>query len=298
MKHRKRRPPRPPIWAFILLAATSTAAEDPGAEDPFGGEVEVTLIARHKTVRDASTVRVAVLFQMADEWHIYWQNPGDSGLAPEIKWTLPNGFKISKLIWPAPHRLPAEPLMMYGYDGRCLLAADVKVPRGFRGAAKIKASVSWLVCKDVCLSGKRDLSVTLNVGQQEPTVDARWKADFARHDRLMPGPSAKGAFRAIARDGRIRLAVHRAALGKKLSADPKPGFFPGVEEMLNNAAPQKVKLTDGDVFLTLTPARGGARKRLQGVFVAHTAAGRRAWRVDVPVERKKKIAAKKKETSR
>ena len=34
---------------------------------------------------------VALRLKMADGWHTYWQNPGDSGLPTTITWTLPAG---------------------------------------------------------------------------------------------------------------------------------------------------------------------------------------------------------------
>ncbi len=43
---------------------------------------------------------------MRQNWHVYWRNPGDSGLPPEVAWTLPAGFSAGPLQWPAPSRIP------------------------------------------------------------------------------------------------------------------------------------------------------------------------------------------------
>jgi DsbC/DsbD-like thiol-disulfide interchange protein len=40
-----------------------------------------------------------------DGWHIYWQNPGDSGEPPRIKWQLPSGVTATALEWPTPMRM-------------------------------------------------------------------------------------------------------------------------------------------------------------------------------------------------
>ena len=35
---------------------------------------------------------VAFRFDIAEEWHIYWRNSGDSGMPPSVRWQLPEGF--------------------------------------------------------------------------------------------------------------------------------------------------------------------------------------------------------------
>ena len=38
------------------------------------------------------------------EWKIYWRNPGDAGLPPEIKWETGNNIKSMNLLFPNPKR--------------------------------------------------------------------------------------------------------------------------------------------------------------------------------------------------
>ena len=58
---------------------------------------------------------------MAEGWHTYWSNPGDSGLPTTITWKLPDGVGVGAIQWPAPRALPTGPLVNYGYEGQVLL---------------------------------------------------------------------------------------------------------------------------------------------------------------------------------
>ena len=49
-------------------------------------------------------------------WHVYWRNPGDSGLATALNWTLPPGVTAGELQWPYPHRSQLGDIVNYGYD--------------------------------------------------------------------------------------------------------------------------------------------------------------------------------------
>ena len=45
---------------------------------------------------------VAVTLTPLPEWHIYWSNPGDAGIATTFKWQVPDGFRVEPLPMPLP----------------------------------------------------------------------------------------------------------------------------------------------------------------------------------------------------
>ena len=67
--------------------------------------------------------------RMADHWHTYWKNPGDSGLPTRIQWVLPEGWTAGEIQWPYPKPLPVGPLMNYGYEDEVVLLTDLTVAR-------------------------------------------------------------------------------------------------------------------------------------------------------------------------
>ena len=73
--------------------------------------------------KSGGTITVGFYLEPLEGWHAYWTNPGDAGLPVEIDWTLPQGFQVSELQFPAPHVIPFGPLNTYGYSEAILLLA-------------------------------------------------------------------------------------------------------------------------------------------------------------------------------
>src|SRR6185369_2276394 len=74
--------------ALVMLVAASAAR----AAGPAKDLVKPQLLADVAAVQPGSTFTVGVLLDLAPGWHVYWTNPGDSGLAPTVKFKLPDGF--------------------------------------------------------------------------------------------------------------------------------------------------------------------------------------------------------------
>ena len=66
---------------------------------------------------------IGIKFEIEPGWHIYWKNPGDSGLPAEIKWKNTETIEFKKFLWPSPQKTPEEPLMTYGYYNEVVLPA-------------------------------------------------------------------------------------------------------------------------------------------------------------------------------
>jgi DsbC/DsbD-like thiol-disulfide interchange protein len=105
------------ITAWLWALPMPMAVANPVQTD----HVEIQLVSELQQVQPGSPFWVALRFQIQDEWHIYWKNPGDSGARPTIDWHLPDGVTAGDIHWPAPERLPVGPLMNFGYSGEVLL---------------------------------------------------------------------------------------------------------------------------------------------------------------------------------
>lgn len=127
--------------------------------------VEAELVSERTALVPGQTATVALRLKMVDGWHTYWQNPGDSGLPTTLAWTLPKGVTPGPILWPAPHALPAGPLVNYGYEGEVLLLTDVAVPRdaALGDTLTLAAKAEWLVCKETCIPEEGQLELALPV---------------------------------------------------------------------------------------------------------------------------------------
>src|SRR5688572_22284336 len=107
--------------------------------------VEAELVAGARPEAGKSFT-AALRLKSIPHWHTYWRNPGDSGQPTTIQWKLPPGWEAGPIQWPAPNRLPAGPLMNFGYEGEVLLLTDISVPKDAKASDSLSAEAAWLVC--------------------------------------------------------------------------------------------------------------------------------------------------------
>jgi DsbC/DsbD-like thiol-disulfide interchange protein len=157
----------------LLLPAAAAAQER--------NQVKATLMADVAAVKPGATFNVGVLLEIAPGWHVYWINPGDSGLPTEVKFQFPEGFKAGDLRYPTPSRFSTpDGAASFGYGGRVLLTAPVEAPAELKDLKELKltASASWLVCKEVCLPGTAKTELTLPIsndaGPANEAVFKKW----------------------------------------------------------------------------------------------------------------------------
>ena len=132
---------------------------------------------------------VAVKFDIPDEFHIYWKNPGDSGAAPVINWSGPPGFEFGELRFPVPSKHEAVGLVTNILEGRPVLLATITPPQDLKVGEPVtlNADVRWLVCKDACFPGSEKLEIKLNTAAApKPAGDEKTQAVFAAAARDLP----------------------------------------------------------------------------------------------------------------
>lgn len=245
--------------AILLLVADGPVERD---------HIVAELIAGQASVQPGRALLVGLRLEPEKGWHLYWRNPGDSGLAPSIRWELPTGAKASPLRWPAPRRIPTPPNMTFGYEGEVILLAEITPPPGLKkGTLKIGAKADWLVCKEVCVTGEAAFVLKLPVSAREPERDPRIEKARGRLPRKPP----KDSLRASRKAGAVLLDVRIRAEGAF--------FFPAKPDAVAHAAEQPCSATKEGFILTLAPAEG--LERLTGVLVIETGRARVAYAVDI-----------------
>jgi thiol:disulfide interchange protein/DsbC/DsbD-like thiol-disulfide interchange protein len=243
--------------------------------------VQVELVSEEATIQPARDTSLGLRFVPERGWHVYWRNPGDSGQAPSVEWTLPPGFQIGELEWPAPERIAVGPLTNFGYAGATLLPARLRVPRDVAGAATIelRARAKWLVCNpEECIPGSAPLSLTLPVDTAPPrTTSAAPLFDRARAALPVALPAA-WQLDAIA-SGTDVLTLHVRGLDQPFA--PAPVFFPFGREVIEHSASQTVTLAPDGFQLALTQWSGATTppRTIDGVLTI----GSRAYTIAAPV---------------
>ncbi len=173
------------IILFLFLCMPSTSK----ADVPQLNTVKAELLANVANVKPGDIFTIGVLFKIKPGWHIYWKNPGDSGLPTSINFALAHGFGVSKLQWPVPARFyrPGG-IIDYGYAESVLLSAKVKTPTGISlgSLVPIQAKISWLSCERVCIPGQANLDIKLPIAELTTPVNSEL---FAKWEKRLPTDS-------------------------------------------------------------------------------------------------------------
>ena len=248
---------RLPIFSIVVLSGLlvlTGAGRAHAASLAETEHVKVQLLADKAAIAPGDTVTLALEETIIPEWHTYWRNPGDSGIAPTVTWTLPAGFTAGEILWPAPTRLAYGPLVNFGYSDHTVLLTQIVVPAtAVPGTdATLTAAFSWLVCQESCIPESAKLDVTVPVAAAG-MIDASQSAFFATARGALPQPAPYTADIAI--DTKVM------TLNVKSSIPRDAFFFPYRSGLMDDAAPQVLHATNEGYTLAL--ARGELHQPFQ-----------------------------------
>lgn len=161
--------------ASLLFSIGVAAFGQLSAEPVQADHTTVELVVEDTAIVPGQGFDVAIRFEMEPQWHIYWKNPGASGLPLEITWDLPEGIEAGEIEWPAPERIPLEGLVNYGYEGVATFIVPMTASETLEVGDRInlKADLFWLICKELCLPGEAEVEHTMAVAETSvPGEDA------------------------------------------------------------------------------------------------------------------------------
>lgn len=146
---------------FVSPARAQLGLDDPElpAEHPCRAEAWTSA----ESIAPGQPFTLAVRFRMDPHWHVYWHSPRDGGTRTVVEWKGPEGFRFGETQWPYPVRLVDDVgFVSHAYEPEVVLLTEVTPPKQYRGPRTIEfeASAYWLVCKEMCLEGSADLTVS------------------------------------------------------------------------------------------------------------------------------------------
>lgn len=269
------------LGAALLLCVAIARAD--GTPIPHG---TLELVAENQWIAAGHTIHLGLRFQLEKGWHVYWVNPGDSGEPPRVKWQLPAGVTVGEVEWPTPRRLGTSTIVDFGYEDDVMLVVPMhaEAPLATQGLAQLGAEVKVLVCREMCIPGKAQLSLTLPVRSQPPLPDARAADWFAAARKALPQP-APASWRVSGSDAGD-VIVLTVKTGRQVT---QANFFPLAESQVKDAAPQQFAAVPGGFQLTLRKSDQLLQpiQQLKGVLVLQ---GDRGYIIDVPI--RKAVAAR------
>jgi thiol:disulfide interchange protein/DsbC/DsbD-like thiol-disulfide interchange protein len=277
------------LWLPMWLATTAHAQIYQGRQ-----LVHADALANVSAIVPGEPFLVGVRLKMEPRWHTYWKYPGDAGIPTDIKWQLPEGWRVGDIQWPIPLKLE-EPgdILIYGYHDEVLLIQQVTPPKNLTNAsANLSAKVNWLVCEKICIPGDGTVNLSLPIAPaNSPTnIDL-----FARFQKQLPTPPAADFSASWKADtAGLVLRVSHPELRKFSSVE----FFPSPPENVAVGHP-RLASRENNVFSFDVPLdnANGKFKSLPGLLVfgsSNDAPDRSAW--DISVRHEAAAAANEKST--
>jgi len=261
-----------PVLAVAALLAPAARATE--------SHVQASLVAADASIQPGRPFTVALRLVHDPHWHTYWINPG-TGYATSLKWTLPDGFTAGGIQWPVPRVLRDShgAIIGNGYEGEAFLPVEITPPATLKPGESVtlRAHAEWLMCSDVCVPGRADVTLTLTV-DAGPPQPSEWAAKLAAQP--MPQPP-EGWTVTAAREGKkvtLRLLPAGGA-PRELNA---PHFFAD-DDFVEYDQPQTVRRIAGgyEFVLPVSDAADAKTARLVGVLATENPLA--GLRIDVPL---------------
>ena len=234
----------PELIQRLCLSATLLIAVVVSATPVQSTHTTVELIAEHDAVVPGESFDLAVRFVMEPHWHIYWQNPGASGLATEIEWALPDGIEAGPIQWPTPERIELGGLINYGYEDEAVFIVTMQAAESLQPSRdlEIGAELFFLICKEACLPGEASLEINLPVAASAaPSSEA---PAFAQGRAAQPEEGSPWAIRAYVEPGGLVLVLEGEAIPGDLYlyAETEGVVDPNEAQTLSYPAPDRAEL--------------------------------------------------------
>ncbi len=293
------------LLPVVVRAALPDSARGAGPVHDGQTLVEATLELDRDPAASGEWFRAGVLLEIERGWHVYWRNPGDSGLATELRWEIDDA-ELGALGWPAPEvfRESDGLLTTYGYADSVLFVQPVRLQPGSE-MRQVRAEIEFLVCKVQCIPGRFELVRGLRVAAASVPAAAQSVALFDRFAARVPRPASEDPMLSVQvfySQSAIRPGDEfRAALvvsPDRLATDAHHAFVPDEIPSITLApAGASAHPFAASGALLALEGRAGARdpghdQRLRGVLALRDPRGERRFvEVDLPLPRARPGAA-------
>jgi DsbC/DsbD-like thiol-disulfide interchange protein/cytochrome c biogenesis protein CcdA len=232
------------LFLLLMLCAATAAAAFPGTVR--GQHHSARLLFEGATIAPGRPLTAAFVITPDPGWHIYWQNPGESGYAPSVRWTAAGDLAAGPLLHPLPRRLVLGGISSNVHEGETILLEELRLgAKASAGPLRPVADLDLLVCSaTTCVPDGTRLAGDLSVGDGAP--DPRQAPLFARARAALPRAAGHGALYQ-AGPGRVRIFLP----GVGLAAGEHAHLFGTAPGLLADGGRQEFASVPGGLLATV-----------------------------------------------
>lgn len=226
---------------IIFLQIVTPAQQKPLAE--------AKLVVDSYSPQKDSVISIGVLVNLTDDWHIYWRNPGDSGLPTEIEFKLPQGLVASENKFPVPKIFFTEEIVNYGYGHQVLFINELLVPKDFpQKTFSISAKLTSLICKDLCKSFDTTITIIIDFSK-DYVAETEISELFEKTKNLLPQINRRIKASALLKSDSVYLKVS----GDDILGEHDIKFLSYEAGVLRNSVTQNIIKKENYIELILEP---------------------------------------------
>ena len=217
------------------------------------------LVSEQSAIVPGKPFTVGLWIQHNRGWHTYWRFPGIVGVATQMNWSLPKGWKAGPLVYPEPERTLMFQIKAQGFDRDVMLRTEITPPADLMlgDSVTLSGQASWMCCGNSCHPAAMDLRLTLPIAATS-TLNEKWHRLLDAERALAERPSDAWKAEASEKGRDITLTLRptdaRAALrpsqreAEKLIVFTEDGWF-------DSDKPQTITLhSDGTLSIQLIKA--------------------------------------------
>ena len=198
-----------------------------------------------------SIISLGVLINLQDDWHIYWRNPGDSGLPTDIELSLPNGITASEIKFPIPKIFASDEIVNYGYGHLVLFLFDVNVPENYSSKEiNISAKINSLICKEMCKAFDTTVTISLDMSK-DFTAEESISRLFEATRKMTPAQNQKLSIIAESKSGNVYIKVFVNENENQNIRDVE--FYPYEGGVFRNSVKQNIEQKENFFEILLEP---------------------------------------------
>lgn len=166
-------------------------------------------------LQENGSYSAGIEFSLEPGWHTYWRFPGESGIPPMIDFSASRNLGSADVLYPAPSRYNDGFSNSIVYHDAVVLPVAV-TPEGTASPVELSLSLQFGVCKDICVPGEAELSLTLSPDGKPDKLAAML---IDRDLDLVPAPAGDTGPRILSIEDQTTDKGHRLLITAEVSPD-------------------------------------------------------------------------------
>ncbi len=142
--------------------------------------VQMTIATDFDQYAPGDTGLLAISLEMDKDWHTYWPGVSDTGYGVKLDFGDDASIQFDEPIWPSPHRyIQPGDILDHVYEETVMIIVPFQVSDSLQGPIDLQVKANYLVCETICLPGKADASMSINMVESS---SSKVKSDT--HDQI------------------------------------------------------------------------------------------------------------------